>query len=87
MIARASPEWWKHYKGYKGEGGHGGRQTIERTFGSLKQSRLLDRSYYLDNRKIVCHANMSLLTYLTTMLTRVRAGDPEKMRHMRIRGG
>ena len=87
VIARASSGWWKHYKGFKGKGGHGGRQTIERTFGSLKQSRLLDRSYYLDDRKIVCHANMSLLTYLATMLTRVRAGDPEKMRHMRIKVG
>ena len=56
-------------------------------FSSLKRSRLLNRHQYVRKRKIEMHVFMSVLTYLATMLARVRAGTPDKVRHMRIRVG
>ena len=76
MVARASPEWKRLYAR---------RQSIERMFGSLKRSRLLDRHQYARFDKVRLHVGLSVLTYLATMLTRVQAGDLGKIRHMRIR--
>lgn len=78
VVARASPQWQKLYRR---------RQVIERMFGSMKRSRLLNKHQYVRSDKIELHIGMSVLTYLATMLTHVHAGDPEKMRHMRIRVG
>lgn len=75
VVARASPEWKKLYA-------H--RQSIERMFGSMKRSRLLNRHQYMARRKIETHINLSVLTYLATMLARVLAGDLDRIRRMRI---
>lgn len=76
IVYRDSPEWWRLYKK---------RQIIERMFGSLKRSRLLDRHQYVRRDKIELHLGLSMLAYLATMLIRVKAGDAERLRHMRIR--
>ena len=75
VVARASPEWKELYNR---------RQVIERMFGSLKRSRLLNRHQYLARRKVEVHITMSVLTYLATMLVRVLAGDMDRIRRMRI---
>ena len=75
MVERTSPEWKQLYSR---------QQPIERMFGCLKRSRLLDRHQYVWFDKIRLHVGLSVLTYLATMLTRVRADDLNKMRHMRI---
>jgi len=76
IVARASPEWRALYAR---------RQVIERMFGSMKRMRLLDKHQYLQRRKIETHIGLSVLTYLATMMARVRAGDITRLRHMRIR--
>ena len=61
------------------------RQGIERFFGSAKRSRLLNKNQYVTIQKLRTHVALSLLTYIATMYGRVKAGDSERMRHMRIR--
>ena len=61
-VARASPEWKELYRK---------RPIIERSFSSLKRSRLLDRHQYLTQRKIRTHVALSMLTYVATMLAHV----------------
>ncbi len=75
LVARASPEWKKLYAG---------RQIIERMFGSMKRSRILNKHQYTTRAKIETHMALSTLTYLATMLTRVSTGDLKRIRHMRI---
>lgn len=75
VVARASPEWKKLYSR---------RQVIERMFGSMKRSRLLNRHQYMARCKLETHVTMSVLTYLATMLARVLAGDVDRIRRMRI---
>ena len=76
VVARASPEWQKLYAR---------RQVIERMFGSLKRSRMLDRHQYVRRDKVELHLGLSVLTYLATMLARLDAGDAGRLRHMRIK--
>ena len=76
LIARVSREWKSLYRL---------RPTIERYFSSLKRSRLLNSSLYLTREKIHAHAGLSELTYLGTMLARLKVGDMDNMRRMRIR--
>ncbi len=76
IVARASPQWDQLYAR---------RQVIERMFGSMKRMRLLDKHQYLERRKIENHIGLSVLTYLATMMARVKAGDIKRLRHMRIR--
>ncbi len=78
VVARAGPRWPELYRR---------RQVIERMFGSLKRSRLLNKHQHLRSDKIEFHVGMSVLTYAATTLTHVQARDPEKMRNMRIRVG
>ena len=75
-VARAGDEWKALY---------GMRPIIERSFRSLKHSRLLDIYYYLESGKVERHIGLSILTYGLTMLTRALAGAWDKLRHMRIR--
>lgn len=75
VVARSSPEWQQLYSQ---------RQTVERLFHSLKHSRLLDRSLYVESRKIELHVLMSVASYLITTLQRIEVGDMRKLRHMRI---
>ena len=51
----------------------------------MKQSRLLNKHQFLKQRKVEAHVSMSVMTYLATMLARVKAGDPGRIRHMRVR--
>ena len=76
VVARASPEWGILYKR---------RTVIERSFDSLKDSRLFDKSLYLEMRKVKMNSLLSLLTYAVTALARVEVGDLRNIRHMRIR--
>ena len=75
-VARASQEFKDLYS-------H--RQTIERFFGSAKQSRLLAEHRYRSLIKISLHVALSILTYLCTMLNRVWACRLDMLRRMRIR--
>ena len=75
-VARASLEWQMMYDK---------RTVIERSFSSMKRSRLLDDSVYMDEPKVRTHVALSVLTYTATMLSKVLVGDVGKMRQMRIR--
>ena len=76
VVARASDEWKRMYKK---------RTVVERTFSSLKRSRLLGQHQYLTQSKIRAHVALSVLTYTATMLSRVLANDVENIRGMRLR--
>ena len=78
VVSRSDPQWSRLYRR---------RPIIERLFSSLKRSRLLNKHQYVRKRKIEAHVGMSTLTYLATMLARVQAGAPYRMRHMRLRVG
>ena len=78
FILRGSDEWVSHYNK---------RTTIERTFRSMKHSRNLEEHRYLTMAKVELHATLSLLTYQATMLARVKAGDIENLRQMRVKVG
>lgn len=60
------------------------RTAVERLFGSLKQSRLLNQHRYRGIRKVRLHAALSTLTYLATMLHRVQTTGLDGMRRMRL---
>ena len=75
IVSRASSEWKRLYSR---------RQSVERLFGSLKQSRLLNRHQYLGRAKVETHAIMSMLTYAATTLVRAKSGDLNRLRHMRL---
>lgn len=75
-VARASQEFKDLYA-------H--RQSIERFFGSAKQSRLLADHRYYRQFKIRLHVALSIVTYLLTMLNRVTCVRMADLRRMRIR--
>ena len=74
-LPRASKRWKRLYKR---------RTTVERLFGSLKRSRLLDTHCYLGIRKVRLHVRLSLLTYTATMLGRLLDNDYAGMREMTV---
>ncbi len=75
-VARASQEFKDLYAR---------RQTIERFFGSAKQSRLLADHRYYRQVRIRLHVALSILTYLATMLNKVVVCRTSELRSMRIR--
>ena len=75
VVARDSDEWKALYAK---------RQTIERVFGSLKRSRILDQHQYLTDKKIAAHIAFSTLTYAATMLARVDLEGVDTIRNMRL---
>lgn len=75
-VARASQEFKDLYA-------H--RQTIERFFGSAKQSRLLAEHRYYRRYKIALHVALAILTYLLTMQNKVLTVRMSELRRMRIR--
>ena len=75
-VARASDEWKTLYRM---------RPIIERSFRSLKHSRLPDRYYCLESGKVERHIGLSILTYGLTMLMRALSGAWDKLWHIRIR--
>ena len=74
-IPRAGKRWGRLYKW---------RTTIERWFGSMKASRILNLHRYRKSRKVLLHATLSTLTYLATMLHRVISDNMADMRKMRL---
>ena len=72
-IRRNSPQWSALYSK---------RQSIERVFKSMKESRRLERHHVRGLRQIRLHALMSALAYQTTVLVALRAGEAATMRWM-----
>ena len=60
------------------------RWHVERLFGSIKHSRLLEGHCWRGWKKNILHATLSMLTYSATVLTHLRAENKE-FRHMRIK--
>ena len=58
------------------------RQTIERTFKSLKETRRLNRHCIRGIGEVTLHAQMLVLAFLATALVRVLAEEQEWMRWM-----
>ena len=56
------------------------RQSVERVFKSLKQSRRLEAHCVRGIRKISLHNTMSVLAFQATALTRVVSGQVEYLR-------
>ena len=65
VVARAGAKWKRPYAR---------RQGIERMFGPLKRSMLLNQHLYVRRDKGDLHIGMSVASYLATMLTRPRPG-------------
>ena len=70
-IRRGSAEWKALYRR---------RQSIERTFKSLKQSRRLERHYTRGRRQVALHALMATIVYQATALAHLQAGAAEDIR-------
>ncbi len=64
-VRRDSAEWRAYYRQ---------RQSIERVFKGMKESRRLERHYTRGHRMIALHATMSTLVYQANALARLRAG-------------
>ena len=75
-LARANPAWQRFYDK---------RGSVERLFGSAKQSRLLDTHRCLGIRRMKMHVALSLLAYTGTMLAHVAAGELKDLRRMDVR--
>ena len=75
ILPRASKKWKRLYRR---------RMSIERIFRSLKHSRGLELHYARGMRKIALQATLSVLTFQATVLGRLNAGDPDRMRRMTI---
>ncbi len=52
------------------------RQSVERVFKSLKESRRLERHCFRGLRKVGLHAAMSVLGFAATLLVKLRAKEP-----------
>ena len=72
-LPRASRRWRRLYRK---------RTEIERMFGNLKQSRLLDSHQYMGLAKVSLHVGLSMLTFVATMLAHLRRDDHATMREM-----
>ena len=70
-VRRGSPEWKELYSL---------RQSVERLFKSLKQSRCLEAHCVRGLLMVGLHASMSVLTYQATALFRLQAGDLSSLR-------
>lgn len=75
IVPRQSKEWRDKYKM---------RMGVERYFSSGKRSRLMNKQKYLEMCKVEAHVALSILTYLGTVYTRIKAGDRKNMREMRV---
>ena len=72
-VRRKSEEW---------QGLYAKRQSIERCFKSLKQSRRLERHCVRGLRQVRLHCLMSVLSFQATALATVQAGARARMRWM-----
>ena len=73
QVRRGSQEWKDLY---------GLRQSVERIFKSLKQSRRLEAHCLRGLRNIGLHNTMSVLAFQATALTRIFSGQTEYLRWM-----
>ena len=64
-VRRNSAEWRQLY---------GLRQSVERVFKSLKQSRRLNSHCVRGLKRVALHASMSVLAYSATLLVQTLAG-------------
>ena len=71
VLRRESSEWRDLYAK---------RQTIERTFNSLKQSRRLERHHTRGLRNITLHCLLSVIVYQATVLVNARRGARKRLR-------
>ena len=72
-VRRGSKEWRDYYRK---------RQTVERTFKSMKESRRLEDHCVRGLAQIALHSAMSALTYQATVLAHLMHGEKEQMRWM-----
>ena len=72
-VQRQTPEWAALYSK---------RQSVERTFKSLKQSRRLERHCARGLRKVTLHCLMSVLVYQATVLVKAHDGAWSRLRWM-----
>lgn len=56
------------------------RQSVERLFKGMKESRRLERHSVRGLRQMSLHATMSALTFQATVLVRIRSGQADQMR-------
>ena len=75
-FTSGSEEWQTEYRK---------RLSIARYFSSAKHSRLLDAHHCLNIRKMSLHVAVSLLTYLATVLARLKFGNYAGLRNMPIK--
>ena len=76
IVWRGSEEWDRHYAK---------RMSIERIFRSLKHSRGLEGHMVRSMAKIRLLASLSLVTYVATVLARIKVGDRKHLRKMRVK--
>ena len=69
-VRRGTDEWSELYEK---------RQSVERVFKSLKQSRKLNRHYFRGLRKISLHCAVSVLMFQATVLVKVLAGKQDDL--------
>lgn len=72
-IGKDSPEWNALYDL---------RQSIERMFKGMRESRRLERHCVRGKRQVTLHIVMSVVAFQATALTHVRAGRLTEMRWM-----
>ena len=65
-IRQGSPEWKTLYRL---------RQSVERVFKSMKESRRLERHFVRGLRRVSLHASMSTLGFVATFLVKLLAGE------------
>ena len=71
LVRRDSPEWRALYAK---------RQSIERIFKSMKESRRLEQHCIRGLRQVTLHAFMAVMTTQATELAHLRAGDMANLR-------
>ena len=76
VIARASRLWKRLYRR---------RTDIDRMFGSMKRSRLLNDLYYIGLPRTRLHVAFAQLTYASTVMMNFRSAGKKNMRHMSVR--
>lgn len=71
VVRRSSRRWKQLYRK---------RQSIERTFKSLKQSRRLEQHCHRGLRQVRLHITMAVMVYQATVLATLRTGKAANMR-------
>ena len=69
-MRQRSPEWKALYSL---------RQSVERVFKGMKESRRLERHCVRGLRKVSLHAAMSALAFTATVLVQTLAGDVDRL--------